>query len=120
MKPDQKIRNVIHIIWAFAILWISLGSLINFHQHHLWRKQLIPEVVASFNKKEKSKVVHSIKQHQENSNDNGIDQSAVPFTSSDSHNHYASVIILLEADGFSDDIAAGLTRSPGLRAPPAA
>jgi hypothetical protein len=37
-------RKCILILWAFAICWFYIGSLINFHQHHIWGKSLIPQI----------------------------------------------------------------------------
>jgi hypothetical protein len=42
------------ILWAFAIGWFYLGSLINFHQHHIWGKSLIPQINACSRSKGKS------------------------------------------------------------------
>ncbi|MCF8227380.1 MAG: hypothetical protein K9J24_00410 [Bacteroidales bacterium] len=44
MKLDPKIRKYLSVIIAATVLWIFLGSLINFHQHRIWGKQLIEEV----------------------------------------------------------------------------
>ncbi|KAF5061974.1 hypothetical protein DSECCO2_309770 [anaerobic digester metagenome] len=32
---------------AFFVFWIYLGSLINFHQHHIWGRNLIPNGILS-------------------------------------------------------------------------
>ncbi len=42
------------LIWAFAIGWFYLGSLINFHQHHIWGKSLIPQINTCTRNKGKS------------------------------------------------------------------
>jgi len=47
------LRKTILIGWAFAVLWIYLGNLVNFHQHHIWGKQLIPVACSSTRLKEK-------------------------------------------------------------------
>jgi hypothetical protein len=41
-------------VWVIAILWIFLGNIINFHQHHIWGKQLIPIACSTTRAKEKS------------------------------------------------------------------
>lgn len=41
------LRRAILIGWAVAVVWIYLGNLINFHQHHIWGKQLIPVACSS-------------------------------------------------------------------------
>jgi hypothetical protein len=42
------------IVWAVAILWMYVGNIINFHQNHIWGKQLIPVACSSSRSKEKS------------------------------------------------------------------
>jgi hypothetical protein len=41
------LRKAIIIGWAVAVVWIYLGNLVNFHQHHIWGKQLIPVACSS-------------------------------------------------------------------------
>jgi len=41
------LRRAILIGWAVAVVWIYLGNLVNFHQHHIWGKQLIPVAYSS-------------------------------------------------------------------------
>jgi hypothetical protein len=47
------LRKTILIGWAFAVLWIYFGNLVNFHQNHIWGKQLIPVECSSTRIKEK-------------------------------------------------------------------
>jgi hypothetical protein len=51
---NSKFYKRILIVWAIAILWIYVGNIINFHQHHIWGKQLIPVACSSSRSKEKS------------------------------------------------------------------
>jgi hypothetical protein len=51
---SRKFQKRILIVWASAILWIYIGNIINFHQHHIWGKQLIPVAATSNRSKEKS------------------------------------------------------------------
>lgn len=46
-------RSFILIGWAFAIIWIYLGNLVNFHQHRIWGKQLLPVACSTTRSKEK-------------------------------------------------------------------
>jgi hypothetical protein len=48
------LRKAILIGWAVAVVWIYLGNLINFHQHHIWGKQLIPVAYSSTRYKEEN------------------------------------------------------------------
>lgn len=43
MSTESKMRRYVAIMLASAVLWIFLGSLINFHQHRILGKQLIEE-----------------------------------------------------------------------------
>ncbi len=52
-KYSQKFRMLILIGWAFAIIWMYLGNLVNFHQHRIWGKQLIPVACTSNRGKDK-------------------------------------------------------------------
>ncbi len=49
----NSFKKSILLIWAFAIFWFYLGSLINFHQHRIWGKHLIPAVFTSTRSKQK-------------------------------------------------------------------
>jgi len=46
-------RKLILIGWALAVVWIYIGNLVNFHQHRIWGKQLIPVAAYSTRAKEK-------------------------------------------------------------------
>jgi hypothetical protein len=52
-SATSKLRKLILIGWALAVVWIYLGNLVNFHQHHIWGKQLIPVAYSSTRVKEK-------------------------------------------------------------------
>jgi hypothetical protein len=58
MKNQRFIRRIAKIAilaTAFLVFWIYLGSLINFHQHHIFGRTLIPNGILS--KREESLVV---------------------------------------------------------------
>ena len=80
---------------------------------------MIPQVVASVNKKDKSRLASQIKQNQDNSKASGIDLLAVTHFKSEPLAHYANVTSVFEAQVYSGDLNTGLNRSDGLRAPPA-
>lgn len=54
MTKSNTFRKYLAIAWAIAIIWVYFGSLINFHQHQIWKKQLNPTFAAAF-KREKAK-----------------------------------------------------------------
>ena len=51
---SNRLRKLILLGWAFAVVWIYLGNLVNFHQNHIWGKQLIPTACYSTRAKEKN------------------------------------------------------------------
>ncbi len=53
MRLDNKIRKYLSVVIAATVLWIFLGSLINFHQHRIWGKQLIEEAAPVIKPKDK-------------------------------------------------------------------
>jgi len=52
-KVSSVLRKMLLIGWAFAVLWIYVGNLVNFHQNRIWGKQLIPVAYSSTRVKEK-------------------------------------------------------------------
>ncbi|MDO9255992.1 MAG: hypothetical protein Q7U54_10805 [Bacteroidales bacterium] len=46
-STSSFLRKAILIGWAAAVIWIYIGNLVNFHQHHIWGKQLIPVACSS-------------------------------------------------------------------------
>ncbi|MEI6748688.1 MAG: hypothetical protein ACOYMF_13915 [Bacteroidales bacterium] len=57
MNLSTTSQKRILLLWAFAICWFYLGSLINFHQHHIWGKILIPQINSC--SRNKSKIFHA-------------------------------------------------------------
>ena len=54
MKLTGKIFKPFLFLWAVAILWICIGSLVNFHQHKIWGTPLLPELLYAKRDKEQS------------------------------------------------------------------
>ena len=52
-KISLLLRNTLLIGWAVAVVWIYMGNLVNFHQHRIWGKQLMPVECSSTRVKEK-------------------------------------------------------------------
>ncbi|MDY0104363.1 MAG: hypothetical protein RBS07_15615 [Lentimicrobium sp.] len=46
-KLNSRIGKVAIVGTAFLVFWIYLGSLINFHQHHIFGRTLIPAGIVS-------------------------------------------------------------------------
>jgi hypothetical protein len=51
---NRTIKNTFLIFWATAVLFICIGSLVNFHQHKIWGKALLPQLLYTKRDKEKS------------------------------------------------------------------
>lgn len=51
-STKSLLRKTILVGWAVAVVWIYMGNLVNFHQHHIWGKQLIPVACSSTRVKE--------------------------------------------------------------------
>lgn len=49
----SKMRNLFLVGWAIAMIWMSLGNLVNFHQHRIWGKQLLSVACTTTRSKEK-------------------------------------------------------------------
>jgi len=54
MKLTGNILKSFLYIWAAAILWISIGSLVNFHQHKIWGRALLPQLIYAKRDKDQS------------------------------------------------------------------
>ena len=52
-KISSLLRKTLLIGWAVAVVWIYMGNLVNFHQHKIWGKQLMPVECSSTRVKEK-------------------------------------------------------------------
>ena len=55
-STKAALRKTILIGWAVAVVWISLGNLVNFHMNHIWGKTLIPVEWSSTHGKEKKSI----------------------------------------------------------------
>ena len=54
MKLTGKIQKVFLCFWAASILWIYIGSLVNFHQHKIWGQPLLTQLIFAKRDKEQS------------------------------------------------------------------
>jgi hypothetical protein len=118
MKLTGKILRSFLFLWAAAILWIYIGSLVNFHQHKIWGKALLPELI--YAKRDKDQSIDYTKLIKpdlpRDINPGSFDSfSTIPgsfieyFTSSSSYHFISTAEIILIKRAVS---------SNGLRAPP--
>jgi hypothetical protein len=54
VRPNGKISKGFLLLWAGAVMWIYIGSLVNFHQHKIWGKALLPELLYAKRDKEQT------------------------------------------------------------------
>ncbi len=119
MKLTGKIVKSFLFLWAAAILWIYIGSLVNFHQHKIWGRALLPQLL--YAKRDKDQSIDYCKLIKPDLptdlNPGNFDYSTgIPayastayFNSSSSYNYILTVKITLVKRFISSD---------GLRAPP--
>jgi len=46
MTRKSIFRKLIFLPWTISVFLLCTGSLINFHQYHIWHRPLLPEFVA--------------------------------------------------------------------------
>ena len=54
MKLTGIVFKPFLFLWVVALLWICIGSLVNFHQHKIWGAPLLPELLYAKRDKEHS------------------------------------------------------------------
>jgi len=54
VKLTGKINKAFLYLWAASILWIYIGSLVNFHQHKIWGRPLLTQLLYAKRDKEQS------------------------------------------------------------------
>jgi hypothetical protein len=54
MKISAGTKRAFILFWAASIAWIYIGLLVNFHQHRIWHRELIPQFLAAKSHTEKS------------------------------------------------------------------
>jgi len=53
MTRKSIFRKLIFLPWSISVFLLCTGSLINFHQYHIWHRPLLPEFVAYKRESEK-------------------------------------------------------------------
>lgn len=104
------------LLVVFAMLWLSFGSLVNFHQHRLYGKILLSELVACT--PQKKSVSSSEYQKALKAYDSGFSQD---HTGTDLQNTLVNTMfrcLILEAWSVIHIYTAESMQATGLRAPP--
>jgi hypothetical protein len=79
MNRVKTNRKYILILIAFAIGWFSLYSIINFHQHRIFGKELKYNVYPSLCKKEENLVPILLEQKNSNEKDRGLHLDIIAY-----------------------------------------
>lgn len=114
---NRRQRLTIYV-WVFAMLWLYIGNIINFHQHQIWGKQLLPVACTSVRSKGKAIGENGGKTYTLVNDVPGADDVAI--LSGLHHPIYQEVLITLGCPQSSSLISAACGRLHLLRAPPAA
>ncbi|MBK7172793.1 MAG: hypothetical protein IPH84_06090 [Bacteroidales bacterium] len=117
LKYSGRLQSHILMIWAVAVFWIHIGNIINFHQHHIWGKQLIPAVCSSNRQKEKA-FDHSSGYLKHINHDGNLIQGILPCDDSLGYLYFSSSV--LGQSEFSEPLANNSNQSHSLRGPPQA
>jgi len=93
-SSKSLLRKAILIGWAVAVVWIYLGNLVNFHQHHIWGKQLIPVAYSSTRYKDENSA--SVVKHDNFSKcfDTGLDFDFVTLAQQITYISYFEIVSL--------------------------
>jgi hypothetical protein len=117
---SRIIKNTFLIFWTSAVLFICIGSLVNFHQHKIWGKALLPQLLYTNRDKEKS--LDLLKSFRPNFSTEKDNHQVVDFAIIQDQPSF--LIALLSQDPVTDNLSAIPSRqllpSLPLRAPPVA
>ena len=108
------IKKIFFCLWAISVLWIMIGSLVNFHQHKIWGKPLLPQLICTKRDKEQTLDIQKLF-HKDQAHDYSSFPGTVPGN---------GISCLHVSNHYSFSIAYSVSRpqrdlsSPGLRAPP--
>jgi hypothetical protein len=116
LKYSGWLQSHILMIWAVAVFWIHIGSIINFHQHKIWGKQLIPAVCSANRQKEKA-FDHSVGYIKHVHDEGALILGILTRDVSLSFLFASSVLVQSE---FPDSLSANFHQSNSLRGPPQA
>jgi hypothetical protein len=61
MVRNKIIRRILLFFWAAILMHVAVGSLINFHQHKIWHKELLPQYFVTNRDKDKSLKILNLK-----------------------------------------------------------
>jgi hypothetical protein len=118
MKFLSSIKKAFLLVLAWSIIWISLGSLINFHQHKIWGRHLIPQICAYLPGKDKSDHSQFKVKPQAEKSFRFVYNPDAEISSFQGQVQVSSFILSLKA--FSGPVFSGISCLPAsLRAPPA-
>jgi len=113
------IRKAIIIGWAVAVVWIYLGNLVNFHQHHIWGKQLIPVACSSTRYKDENTASVVKNSNQSKNFDSGLHLDFATPDQQISYIPYFEIVSTYLSPSFIPVVQQGI-QAFSLRGPPSA
>jgi hypothetical protein len=119
VKLTGKIVKSFLFLWAAAILWIYIGSLVNFHQHKIWGRPLLPQLLYAKRDKEQSidfcKLLNP--DFPKDINPGNFDNFSGISSSSANGNYYLTSFLTI-ISAYRPAVTERFISSNGLRAPP--
>ena len=119
MNLTGKILKSFLFLWAAAILWIYIGSLVNFHQHKIWGRPLLPQLLYAKRDKDQSIDFHKLVKPDLPKDINPVNfnySNGIPTSPSTEYfNLFSSFSFISSAEII---LTEQLASSNGLRAPP--
>ncbi|MFH1121215.1 MAG: hypothetical protein V1775_15455 [Bacteroidota bacterium] len=112
-NPTKKHLRIAAMATAFFIFWITLGSIINFHQHHIFGRSLMPQGILA-KREDTITIAHELPVH------------VLLFTMASGHSETVvpvpACFTIESVSGVVNDLVpkAGIPLFHGLRAPPVA
>jgi len=121
MILSPKKRKAFIFFWAASICWIYIGLLVNFHQHRIWGRQLIPQFYFYKRGVDKPYKTWSLSKNAKDKSSDTFDHFDFTFIPSSTANSVLTVTVDAVLPAFDPPQLPGTHFiSHGLRAPPVA
>jgi hypothetical protein len=116
MKIFRFIKKIFFCLWAISVLWIMIGSLVNFHQYKIWHKPLLAQFMTT--KREKEQTLDISKLLNDDLNHSTVFGSGILSTGTGFFN--PSSVQYIYCSGCPNHPELVFFSSSGMRAPPVA
>jgi len=118
MKTCSTYTRFILILLALGITWVYLASLVNFHQHRIRGKHLVPELVFIIKQKEKNKAAFAKKAGCHEFSGKKYHSPPLAIHQDDMICHLQDDLILISAEPYSTTFSQHCPGQLLLRGPP--